>query len=429
MKALAYLAGLVALMVGTAMAQDTIKVVPPRALVYGSTQVNAVGDPCSGCSSFIFMVNDGEDAGCTKGCAACGDSSGAGMPTWGVSEPYINLWVTDKPAAYKTSLGEMFFQMRYNQRDMRPTNFLGASFINGGLRCYPTTGWNHNWYSYIKVDGDYVYVPNQGYKLRFDQWRAVVYAPGGGESYYSYDKTFHADDKTQLLPQDAANKDVAAGYNSTQLYLIPGFRLVQQDGSQDIYGTLLNGEYNLSPLDPYPTAQYALRTKHLDAYGNITSFYYTNWASLPQMQYVLRHVVDPDGKTNTLTYDSNCKLTRVDMPYGRHVDITNNVQGQVQTITDTIGMQSSFLYDPMTGFMTNMTTPYGVTRVASASMRGPKKPAGEPSARHLAGRSARSRYHAGCLRWYRGETAPARSSRVTTWLDAPALPWRGVGVH
>ena len=71
----------------------------------------------------------------------------------------------------------------------------------------------------------------------------------------------------------------------------------------------------------------------------------------------------------------------------------------------------------------------GKDRVASASMRGPKKPAGEPSARHLAGRSARSRYHAGCLRWYRGETAPARSSRVTTWLDAPALPWRGVGVH
>ena len=70
-----------------------------------------------------------------------------------------------------------------------------------------------------------------------------------------------------------------------------------------------------------------------------------------------------------------------------------------------------------------------VIRVASASMRGPKKPAGEPSARHLAGRSARSRYHAGCLRWYRVETAPARSSRVTTWLDAPGLPWRGVGVH
>jgi hypothetical protein len=44
-------------------------------------------------------------------------------------------------------------------------------------------------------------------------------------------------------------------------------------------------------------------------------------------------------------------------------------------------------------------------------------------------RSVQLRYHAGCLNRYRGETAPARNSRVTTGLDAPALPWRGVGVR
>ena len=40
-----------------------------------------------------------------------------------------------------------------------------------------------------------------------------------------------------------------------------------------------------------------------------------------------------------------------------------------------------------------------------------------------------SRYHAGCLSWYRGEIAPACNSRVTNGLDAPALLWRGVGVR
>src|ERR1035441_6691225 len=41
-------------------------------------------------------------------------------------------------------------------------------------------------------------------------------------------------------------------------------------------------------------------------------------------------------------------------------------------------------------------------------------------------RSVLSRCPPGSLSRYPRETAPARNSRVTTGLDAPALPWRGV---
>src|SRR5690606_23606815 len=46
-----------------------------------------------------FNIRDAADLGCNKECSS-------GMVRWSVSEPYINLWLSDAPVSYTTSLGE-----------------------------------------------------------------------------------------------------------------------------------------------------------------------------------------------------------------------------------------------------------------------------------------------------------------------------------
>src|SRR5581483_239548 len=57
------------------------------------------------------------------------------------------------------------------------------------------------------------------------------------------------------------------------------------------------------------------------------------------------------------------KLTRVTDPYGRFAVLTYNDAGLLASITDAIGLRSSFVYGPG-DFLTALTTPYGTTRFA-----------------------------------------------------------------
>ena len=87
-------------------------------------------------------------------------------------------------------------QVNYKQRDTRPRD--------DGV--YPTTGWNHNWYSYVHFDipvgggsrsgqyeqrgGAHVRAGGQnpgelGVDQRLQDWEAILYAPDNSESYYS----------------------------------------------------------------------------------------------------------------------------------------------------------------------------------------------------------------------------------------------------
>src|SRR5262249_30675720 len=71
----------------------------------------------------IFVLDDAKDHDCGqslsvgKDSCECERQSPRGFATWWVSEPFLNLWVSDEPAAYTTTLGEeIVFRMMYKQR-------------------------------------------------------------------------------------------------------------------------------------------------------------------------------------------------------------------------------------------------------------------------------------------------------------------------
>jgi len=184
----------------------------------GSADISLLGWIC---------LPDGKDKGGATPCPLCADCNG--MPKWWVTEPYINLWVADKPVDYVTSLGEKIaFALTYKQRDTRP------QLINGQTPYLPINGWNNNWYSYVHFVGVTITNTDGSPFSDISQWTATVYEPNGGEGSYDYTGSPDPTSGDQLLPLDGVAGDVSTY----------GFRLVHPDGSQEVYATV---------TPPYPT--------------------------------------------------------------------------------------------------------------------------------------------------------------------------------
>ncbi len=386
----------------------------------GATSMRRVALSYDGALEPTKNINQGKDNGdCTNKCEKC---ESPGMPSWHISQPYMNLWVHDTPVFYKTSLGEkVAFHLNYKQRDTRPKD-------DGK---YPITGWNHNWYSYIrlnvpvyaiwtggnagnswvskrlvKVTGDWV-VTND-----FSKWEAILYAPDNSESYFAYNNKSDPSRGYSIFPLRSGEQ-------------ITGFRLIHGDGSQDIY-TLLSGmytnvygitrrygavyekpghiegsqgawrlnltcgakaswqaeddasqdlgsmnttlasathtlqEYAGQPLE-YISGD-ALLTARLDPYGNAINLQYTN----RNERFYLSAIVDYDGNATTLSYNSAELLEGVKMPYGRSARFYYNSDRQLGVIEDAVGMVSSIIYgtsqDPaVVSPVIAINTPYGTT--------------------------------------------------------------------
>lgn len=347
-----------------------------------------------------FNILDAGDRGCNSK-SKCSD----GMVTWSVSEPYVNLWLADAPVSYSTSLGEKIsFQLFYKQRDSTPphANKFQAWFLSRGATSQgqlptefvpplppppyvPVTGWNHNWFSYIRFSGTYkLGDPNAEGIFRepwqeFGAWRATLFVPGGGtidfqnaDGFYPSDvpnnphvtqaalqpMTQFLDGVTQPIYPATTNGPTSVPYGCPNIPGLVGFRLVHSDGSMDLYG-------KVTPVYPNTAVADALWTEHIDPYGNSLHFYYTNVVITNVNSYLLSHVVDYDGRTNYLTYNAKYLLERVDMPYGRHATFEYDFYGNLKKITDAIGLVSEIEYQP-TLFGTvdepvTLTTPYGVT--------------------------------------------------------------------
>jgi len=123
-----------------------------------------------------------------------------GMPSWSITEPYLNLWVQDCPVLYSTSLGEeVKFEVAYKQRDTRPTT-----------TTVPISGWSHNWSSSVHFvvptflsdtnsalpglplkgsTGPVSFPATWVFTNDFSQWRAVLYAADNSESYFDPSET------------------------------------------------------------------------------------------------------------------------------------------------------------------------------------------------------------------------------------------------
>src|ERR1019366_8058132 len=114
--------------------------------------------------------HDWQDMGCNQNYAGTGGAPSSksnpggnqsscnedcGMPRWSVSEPYINLHISDTPLSYKTSSGkEINFQFFYRERPQVPLSdespitsrtSVYDQIYPFGSTCGPNAFWSHNW--------------------------------------------------------------------------------------------------------------------------------------------------------------------------------------------------------------------------------------------------------------------------------------------
>jgi RHS repeat-associated protein len=238
-----------------------------------------------------------------------GTNSPCGMPVWSVSEPYISLWLHDEPLGYQPALGpRISFGLAFKQRESNAG--FNPGFFSVGKR------WDCSWLSYVTQD------------LNTNN---VVYLPGGGQTTF-YTTNDYLTDTT--LTGNITN----------------GFTLSYPDGSKNVYGYIITNSSG--------TFLEAFLTQRLDAQSNKLTLNYTNYSlSSPDAQ--LLSVVDGDGRTNTIVYSGNL-ISKVIDPFGRTNFLSYNSNGDLTNITDVAG-NSTILYYDTNDWVTNMVTPYGTT--------------------------------------------------------------------
>jgi RHS repeat-associated protein len=337
-------------------------------------------------------------------CAPC-DS---GMPRWWVSEPYINLWVSDTPLSYPTSSGkDMSFRFFYKQNYEIPKadetpNFYGEIPRESGLyraqdqytkraRTYNMTNasWGHNWMVDIlfwDYQWDYNYygsVPPSFAKYSIHGYEALLTTGEGGITHFrptttnAWDKG-NTDPASQmkLLPRSGLYPTVSATYgldaqgicwgNNTN-----GFILRYPDGSYDEFGlthSLSNSPNNSTAKDS--TAR-AFLTARIDAHGRTNKIGYERFTAGSGSGYVsfrVKYVVDSDNRTNVFSYagsdvnGSGWRITQIDDTHGRNAKLTYpNNSGLPTSVTDAAGMTNHLdytFYEVLTHIGQNPNWPY-----------------------------------------------------------------------
>jgi len=130
---------------------------------------------------------------------------------------------------------------------------------------------------------------------------------------------------------------------------LAGFIVSYPNGAKDCYHLVIPGGLG----NGKPTA---LLTSQIDSFGHTNLFLYATNSLV-----LLRHVVDADGRTNTLTYTNQIYtnlITGVQDPFGRFTVLQYDPAGVLTNVTDAGGLSSSFRYDSQ-NWVTNLATPYG----------------------------------------------------------------------
>jgi RHS repeat-associated protein len=281
------------------------------------------------------------------GCSSCAVNNGSqasvgGMPDWKVIEPNIDLRIHDEPLAYQSSVSRISFQIDYWQRSGRVPD---TNVYTMG------PGWECSWQSYISYNGMY--------------W--TLYSAGGGEILLGdylddgHPPTYYQNLSLQILTND-----------SSQVY---GVAMLYPSGAKDVYAHAVT--------DPDGNVvRYDLSQK-IDEHGRATTFVYAPGNPIPSaglydLGYTVQisYVIDPDGKTNTLSYTNrggfNFLISQVQDPYGHAVNFAYDTNGYLTNVMDVAGISSSFSYANIAcgpsiyGYSTNywlnqLKTPYGPT--------------------------------------------------------------------
>jgi RHS repeat-associated protein len=140
------------------------------------------------------------------------------------------------------------------------------------------------------------------------------------------------------------------------------------DGGQDVFGLSVY-DTGSAPAGYQPNSTaHAFLTQRTDSNGRLAKLGYERIVDVYAV-YRLKYVVDPDGHTNTFLYVTNgphpFQVAAINDPYGRHATFGYDGNGRLDSITDAATNTSSFDYAGASGWMTNLTTPYGTTSFAS----------------------------------------------------------------
>jgi len=255
-------------------------------------------------------TSDGDP--CEPACAECEQ----GMPVWSVSEPYISLWLRDEPLGYNPAIGpRVSLQLAYKQREAAAGE---GTFFSFGKK------WNFSWLSYVFQDSN---------------TNNVVHFPGGRE------RTFYG--QTEYITNTRLTGDTTNG-----------FTLSYPDGSQDVYGFILTNSAG--------AFREAFLTERRDPQARRTQLnYIPHDKTADTASLLLKNIVDADGNTTWVYYVTNSGIingliSKVVDPFGRSVSLVYDNNARLTNITDVAGLSTSFIYDN-NDWVTNMTTPYGAT--------------------------------------------------------------------
>jgi RHS repeat-associated protein len=263
-------------------------------------------------SELVTPIRDQDDAD-----DDCDQENCSGLARWHVSESFVSLWLHDEPLGYQGAIGpRTSFQLDFKQREVEAGYY--TNLFSVGKK------WNFSWLSYIYT--------NAG--------KSAVYCPDGGR--FVDDGYGNPDYRTRAILSGNAGS---------------AYTLTYPDGRQYIYGFMV---YNGSQL------MAAMLSEQRDAEGRGTHLYY--YPVDPSTRVIrLHYVVDADSRTNTIyyvsanNYSTNLISSVVD-PFGRTTTLSYDDGGHLMSITDVAGNSSSFTYSG--DIVNSMTTPYGTTLFA-----------------------------------------------------------------
>ncbi len=159
--------------------------------------------------------------------------------------------------------------------------------------------------------------------------RARLYKAGGGIDDYTFSSS-------STVSQQGAYTQAVLSDTGT------GWTLTWPDGSKQLYNKQIGARYHLTAL--------------IDPQGNTTAVEYDS-------QDRISVVRDAVGRPMTFNYELTSdplKVTSVKDPFGRSSTLQYTTDGHLASVTDILGITSSYEYDD-NDFVNSLKTPYGTT--------------------------------------------------------------------
>lgn len=284
------------------------------------------------------------DQGQTKTCdvkaiGSCGSCGITGMPQVDAHALRVSLNVTDTPVGYETALGPpVYFTLTYNQ----------GEYDRNGDDDGPYQKWMHNWDAYVE------WSPGLNPSINYTV-DATLYPPGGGKQKYT------GFIQTGVQPGQGGAIGTYGQSVQEQAILVRTsnsplrFERRFPDGSIEVYGY----EYGTLGYVTYPRAYL---TEVRDPLGRKVTISY-GVPGLPASFVRVSKLTDAVGLETTLEYfgltdPSSALLKKVTDPFGRTAQFEYDNSGNLNAITDCVGLRTTFVYPNGSDRMTSMELPY-----------------------------------------------------------------------